>query len=144
MIKLYLVLACFMGLAFLLLALPFKLTNKPVLSKEYTVLVSFTALFVCMIYAFTGNYAGLSQWYAHDKVHYQLQTQIQSLGGINGIIAKIQAKLAADPNDAQGWFILGKLYFSLNNKPEALKALTKAHHLAPNDEAITEFYSTLS
>ncbi len=43
---------------------------------------------------------------------------------INEMVAKLAAKLAKDPNNPQGWAMLGRSYMNLNKPDEAVKAFS--------------------
>lgn len=59
------------------------------------------------------------------------------------MVAKLEKRLAAQPNDAQGWARLGRSYTVLERKDKALAAYAKAHELAPDDVAILSDYAWL-
>lgn len=57
------------------------------------------------------------------------------------LIEKMQAILKKRPNSTRGWFLLGRLYFSLGKFQDAANAFAKAHALEPKDTAITLQYA---
>lgn len=59
------------------------------------------------------------------------------------MVAKLEKRLAEQPDDAQGWARLGRSYTVLERKDKALVAYAKAHELAPNDVAILSDYAWL-
>ncbi|MEO8402750.1 MAG: hypothetical protein ABI597_13345 [Gammaproteobacteria bacterium] len=122
-----------------LLALPF-IAIKQLFSWRFLFTGLFTILFSLSLYHFSGNHAALTEWILQGKKHYQLQTEVKQLGGIDGIIAHIKQKLQSHPDDAQGWFILGKLYFAQGDYNAAKAALYKAHLLLPQNHEIKSFY----
>lgn len=109
-----------------LLAIPF-IKNRSL--KGYIVSASLMTLLGFLIYQFSGNKAGLYLWMTQGKQHYQLLETFEQLGGIDGAIAQIENKLAKNPQDAQGWAILGKLYLSKNEEAKAQAAFAKAKKL---------------
>lgn len=52
---------------------------------------------------------------------------------IEGMVEKLVAKLEKEPNDPEGWRILGKSMFVLERFPEAAFAFQQAAQLTPND-----------
>jgi cytochrome c-type biogenesis protein CcmH len=104
----------------------------------------FTTLFVIIfslsIYQFSNHTNALRQWLTTGKQHYQLQVEINKLGGIDGIIKRIKDKLAINPQDPQGWLILGKLYIDKQDYDAAKKSLEKAHQLDPDNQTINHYY----
>jgi len=127
-------------LAALSLIAPLALQNKTI-TKDFCVFsVGFTML-VTGLYFYTSDQKGLHWWYAQGREHYQLLSQLEELGGINGMIEKVEKKVQAQPQDPQGWLILGKLYLAKPNANEALAAFRKAKELAPNDIEINRYYT---
>jgi len=122
-----------------LLAIPFVL-KKNIVSKRFFVLGLMTTAFTILVYLGTSNRDALKLWLTSGEKHYQLLTQLDQLGGVEGVIASIKKKLEANPNDVEGWVILGKLYLSQQRYIEARLALGKAHELEPDDEQINYFY----
>mgnify|MGYP001600488190 CR=1 FL=1 len=59
------------------------------------------------------------------------------------MVAKLEKRLAAQPDDAQGWARLGRSYTVLERKDKALAAYARAHELAPDDVAILSDYAWL-
>jgi len=130
-------------IAILLLFIP-KLIHKN-LATRYFIFTSFF-LVICSLslYFFTSRPAGLRYWLTEGQSHYQLQQQIKSLGGLTGMIQRIKIKLQENPNDAKGWFILGKLYLANQQHEQAKKAFEKSLTLNPNDPTIKQFYELQS
>ena len=56
-------------------------------------------------------------------------------------IAGLEAKLKENPNDAEGWTLLGRAYETTEHFPEARDALKHAHDLSPEDPDITVAYA---
>ncbi len=122
----FLLLLCAVGL----LATPF-VVNKNILSKNFLLASGFILVFSFTIYQFTTDKTALSYWLTQGKTHYQLQEQFNALGGIDGVIARVQAKLNANPTDAKGWWILAKLYAAKHDDAAAAAAVKKARELSP-------------
>jgi len=59
------------------------------------------------------------------------------------MVAKLEKRLAAQPNDAEGWARLGRSYTVLERKDKALAAYAKAYELAPDDVAVLSDYAWL-
>lgn len=125
-----------------LLAIPF-INNKTLLSKKFYGIVFFTICFSFGLYPLTGNMTAVKNWYEQGQAHYHLLEKLEQIGGVDGVITQIQAKLTHHPNDAQGWLILSKLYFAINRQKEALATASKAHSLEPDNQDITHFYNNV-
>ena len=142
MLTLYGLLLLMLILALALLSLPF-MKHRFENFKIFFILMLLMTLFTFALYQFSGNKSALYLWLTHGKEHYQLLEKFDQLGGVDGAIARVKNKLNVTPNDAQGWFILGKLYLSKQDDSDALDAFTKAHELEPNDTQINKFYDSL-
>ena len=120
-------------------AIPFYKNSK----KNHFLFFSFSIFilaFTFILYQFSGNKILLKNWLSQGAEHYQLQTQVKELGGIEGIIKQVQKKIDANPEDPQGWFILGKLYLGIHDEKSAKVALKKAHELDPENSEIERVY----
>ncbi len=58
-----------------------------------------------------------------------------STAEIEAMVAKLAAKLAADPNNAAGWAMLGRSYFVIARYPDAAAAYAKANQLSQSANA---------
>ncbi len=101
------------------LAIPFVMGNKIILAKDFFIIALSTTLLAFILYQSSSDHEALA--------HYQLQVQLEQLGGIDGVIARIKMKLQANPHDTQGWLILSKLYLIKHDYNAAKEALSKAH-----------------
>lgn len=139
MFILYGLLLLMLLIALVIIAVPF-VTKKPMRLGGYLIIVLLTFLFAFGFYQFSGNKQALYQWLTVGRQHYKLLETFNKLGGVDGAISRITAKLIQEPNDAEGWFILGKLYLSKEDTIRAEAAFSKAHELAPDNQKITHFY----
>lgn len=114
--------------ALTVVAMPFAMQHKLLSGSFFSLVTSMTALSLGL-YHFSGDHQALQQWFAHGKQHYQLMEKFDQLGGIEGVIARIKKKLQENPNDREGWLILGKLYLSQQKYDEAQAALNKARQI---------------
>ncbi len=60
------------------------------------------------------------------------------------MVARLEARLAADGNDVEGWKRLGRSYTVLGRPGDARRAYGKAAQLAPDDLSILEAYAGLA
>lgn len=129
-----------------MLALPLIIThdgNRFIIARNFLILSLLIAVCTFTLYRLSGNHTALQQWLEHGKQHYQLQIQLDQLGGVDGIIERIKKKLAANPQDAQGWLILGKLYLAKHDQAKAKAVLTKAHELQPENQEINKILESM-
>lgn len=63
------------------------------------------------------------------------------LGTVEEMVEKLAAKLKAQPNNAEGWFMLARSYMSMNRYKEAVAALEKTNQLIPNNPVVMLRYA---
>jgi cytochrome c-type biogenesis protein CcmH len=59
------------------------------------------------------------------------------------MVAKLEKRLAEQPNDPEGWARLGRSYVVMERKDKALAAYAKAYELAPDNVAVLADYAWL-
>lgn len=127
MLPLYSLIFLMLIAALCILAIPFVWNNNKLLfSKSYLFTALFMSLLSLGLYQFSGNKIALQYWLTQGAQHYQLLDTFEQLGGVDGAIVRIEAKLQSNPNDAQGWLILGKLYLSKHEDVKAQQAFDRA------------------
>jgi cytochrome c-type biogenesis protein CcmH len=57
-------------------------------------------------------------------------------GDISQMVQGLEAKLKANPKDAEGWRMLGWSYFNLGRFPDAARAYARGAEQAPNDSGL--------
>lgn len=60
---------------------------------------------------------------------------------IEGMVAKLSARLQENPNDAEGWQVLARTYNALRRFPDASEAYARAVKLSPNDAQLWADYA---
>ena len=55
---------------------------------------------------------------------------------VDVLVAELQQRMAENPEDPEGWLILGRTLKTMQRYPEALEALTNAHRLIPGTPII--------
>ncbi len=64
---------------------------------------------------------------------------------VDEMIAGLEKKLEKDPNNAEGWFMLGRSYMLIKNYPKAVEALKRTYELASdNPDVITRYADALA
>jgi tetratricopeptide (TPR) repeat protein len=142
MIWLYSLLLLMAAMASLVLAIPYY--QKKLSLASYLSIVAFIIGFSFTFYHYIGNKAGLRFWFSQGQAHYHLLTQMDALGGIDGMIAKVKMRTLNNPLEAEGWFILAKLYLNKKDVAQALVALNKARNLQPQNKEIETLYQAVS
>lgn len=99
----------------------------------------FVIAFVLTICASLGYW----QWGSWQNVteYTQQQIALKSFKNPQDLIDKLKQHLNDDPSSARGWFLLGRLYSSQDQWPQALEAFNRAHLLEPDNEQITVNYA---
>jgi cytochrome c-type biogenesis protein CcmH len=69
------------------------------------------------------------------------EAQQHSAADMDNAIAGLAAKLKEQPNDAQGWALLGRAYAATNRVDEARDAFKQAHEHAPDDADVAVEYA---
>jgi cytochrome c-type biogenesis protein CcmH len=64
----------------------------------------------------------------------------QALPDVDTMIARLRQRLEAQPNDAEGWRMLGWSYFETNQFPQSVEAYRRAVALSPNLAAFRSAY----
>jgi len=54
---------------------------------------------------------------------------------VGELVDKLRARMATDPDNAEGWFLLGRTYMRLQNYPEAVDAFENVVRLLPDETA---------
>lgn len=95
----------------------------------------------CFLYFVLGDYRGLQQHYLlrdHDKI---TQALIKELKTPAQVVLKMKQQLAKTPNSIEGWFLLGRLYVSMQQYPEAADSFAHAYALNKLDSNIAVQYA---
>jgi cytochrome c-type biogenesis protein CcmH len=80
-----------------------------------------------------------------DWAHPQ-QAETGAPHSIDEMVAKLEAKLAQNPGDIDGWLMLGRSYFVQNNYPKAIEAFGHAYDASKgqNVEAIVSYAEAMA
>ena len=88
-------------------------------------------------------YRSVGQPAAIDNIALAADAQMPANHGqnIEQAIAGLEAKLKQNPDDVEGWALLGRAYESMERFTDARDAMKKAYDLAPNDPDVTVAYA---
>ncbi len=92
-------------------------------------------------YFLWGNPGSVEQQLQQQKTNQAAQAMLAELKTPQQVIAKLQAAVQTNPNDPQGWFLLGRLYMGMQEYNQAQAAFAKANALKPNDVDIMLNYA---
>ncbi len=100
----------------------------------------------CLIIALSLAYLRWGSWtdwqkYNRDQANKEKITSVlKTIKGPEELIKRMKDRLAKEPQNPKGWFLLGRLYASQAQWPKAHEAFLKAHQLNPEDELVTVNY----
>ena len=63
------------------------------------------------------------------------------MGSVEEMVEKLAAKMKDKPDNAEGWFMLGRSYMSMGRYKEAVDALEKTNNLVPNNPVVMLRYA---
>lgn len=118
--------------------------NKKIFSRKFLSIILVFLIGVGGLYFYFNQLKSIQTWQTHGKAHYQLLTEVDQLGGIDVIIARIQERLKNNPDDIQGWIILSKIFISLHRYGDAKKTLHQAELLQPGNEEVGKLRGQLN
>ncbi len=93
-------------------------------------------------YHYLGGAALIQELIHQQQQAQQVQVKIAELGNSPAAVIKaLNANLQENPNDAQGWYLLGKLYLDQQDYANAVTSLVKANALEANKTEIMTTYA---
>ena len=104
-------------------------------------LIPAVILLAVIAYWHWGAWRELARYQQQQIQQQRLEALLKSMHGPQGIIKALRAKLAKTPNSARGWFLLGRLYVSQQQWPQAYAAFKHAHRLQKDNDTITVHYA---
>jgi len=93
-----------------------------------------------LLYHHWGYTEELANYYQQQKNKQTVANAMQQLGSPEHVIARLKSQLQQHP-DAKGWYLLGKLYLSQSDFPQAVEAFANANHLKPHAKEIMLHYA---
>tara|TARA_R110000868_G_scaffold144960_5_gene364566 strand:- start:2242 stop:3093 length:852 start_codon:yes stop_codon:yes gene_type:complete len=97
---------------------------------------------IALVFYFSFGSSSELPTYFHAQQQQQQATQmLKQLKTPQAIIAKMQQAIQQHPNDAKGWYLLGRLYFDSNDMKQAEAAFAKANQLKSDQPDIMLMYA---
>ncbi|ASQ46315.1 tetratricopeptide repeat protein [Legionella clemsonensis] len=123
------------------LALP--VIYYPLRQSKKTFLMVVPVMIVMLMagYFYWGALPAWDDFLQRQEKQRKVQAVLQTIKDPSQIIEKLKARLAAQPDSARGWYLLGRLYASQEQWKPAKEAFEKAHRLSPTDDAATVNYA---
>ena len=69
---------------------------------------------------------------AKNEIRKDLPKKADGTPDVDAMVSGLQKKMEANPNNAKGWFMLGRSYMVLKRYPDAVKAYEQVNRLMPN------------
>ena len=91
----------------------------------------FFPLVVLGSYLLFGGSHQLQMYWRWQRQNLEIQQKIAQIKDPQQLIDQLEVRLQQDPNSAQGWYLLGKLYLDQQHYQQAESALTKSWQLQP-------------
>jgi len=134
-----LLLGCFVFLgllAILIIAYPLRGHSK----KSLFVLTPLFVIFIAIAYQ---HWSGWHSWKQYVQEQYRQEQAKTLIAKIkpDELITRMRSRLGDTPEDARGWYLLGRLCASQGKWLDARDAFAKAHQLNPADETTTVNYA---
>lgn len=99
------------------------------------------AILVSFAYWYWGGWVAWQDFQQEAARKEQAKKVLQTIKGPEELIAKLKAKVQAEPNQVRGWYLLGRLYMSQGMWSQAQEAFLQAKALQPHDEQILVNYA---
>lgn len=135
MLLFWIIIALMLVLALIFVLWPLFHINEPQpksLSLSITLLLLLPLVSITLYYHW-GHSQQLARYYSEKQHNKAVQAELKKFKSPQQLINKMQQVLAKKPNSAKGWFLLGKLYSSLNNYQAAEQSYAKANSLSPHN-----------
>jgi cytochrome c-type biogenesis protein CcmH/NrfG len=112
-------------------------------NKKLILLSGIVTLTALVGYYYLGSSQALFTYYARlqQKPNEMSSEVIKSYGTPADITKKMRQMLQKNPNSSEGWYLLGRLYFSQSQYSDASHAFAFAYKLAPNNLNISFQYA---
>ncbi len=111
-------------------------------ARRTMVAVLAVALPLITVLLFVRTNPTIPQHFSSERTEVAQTSQVPPM--VMDMVARLEKRLAQQPNDPAGWARLGRSYQVLNRIPEAKTAYAKAYELAPeNPEVLSEYAALL-
>lgn len=104
-------------------------------------LLALTPIAAVILYFGVGGSQDLYRYQLQQINNQQATALTQQLKTPQAVLAKLEQTVTQNPNDPQGWFLLGRLYMDFQRTNDAAKAFAHANQLKPNDPDIMLQYA---
>lgn len=113
------------------IALPFYKNSAIPVSRCAKVGFITFPLFAVGLYLVFGGSAELQKFWAWQQQKLEVQQAMAKLKSPQELIDHLRDHLSQNPQSAEGWYLLGKLYLDQRQYADAESALNQAHQLQP-------------
>lgn len=106
-----------------------KSKTQPIFS---TALLLSTVLFAIPVYLKLGASTGVTEQLVAEQKAQDVKVALAKMGSNENIIKALLQRLQENPNSAQGWYLLGRMYLIGQHYENAFQAFAKANQLQPH------------
>lgn len=109
-------------------------STTPALARYSWLCLALLAVVLSLsFYGYQGSALTLIEHYQTLHKNQQTEQFLKTIGGVDQLENALHSRLQRNPNDAHGWYLLGRLYLHDNQWAKAIAALTDANRLQPNN-----------
>ena len=135
MIIFYLGCALLCCLVFIVILLP--QINRSLFSwRLISAFVIVLPLSAILLYRYWGAENQVTAFVQQQERIAQIRHELANYKNVDEIIDKLKTHLQQQPNSAKGWYLLGRLYYTSQQFPQAVNAFSHANNLQPNEVPI--------
>lgn len=128
------------ALAFLCLPLLKSKSNV----KLFIFLIVFLPIAALTGYLMQASHQLVTEKLLADQREGEVKAELAKLGNNENIIKALKQRLQENPDSAEGWYLLGRMYLLTKEYKNAAMAFDKANHLNPNQMEIMLSYAEAS
>ncbi|WP_126454788.1 c-type cytochrome biogenesis protein CcmI [Sulfuriflexus mobilis] len=124
-----------------------QVVNKQTGSEPWAIalLILIVPILSASLYLYLGHPAALRGDSASDKAQlpadHVAAVGTDELPSMQDMLARLQTRLEQQPDDAEGWFTLGRTYMTMGRYPEAAEALETVHRLVGDHPSVLLSYA---
>lgn len=105
------------------------------------IIVLFFLTVVPVIYYQIGDPVAANQASMQTSTNREIRTVAGHNESYEVMAGRLETRLANRPDDADGWYLLGRTYMVMENYPRAVLALQKVYEMQPNDIEVLISYA---
>ncbi len=128
-------------IAILFAILPWIKQKKIAASSVLTILLVMVSV---GLYSLWGNFTETTTWLETGKDRYELRKKFYHLGSVKDIVIHMRQYMEKNPQDTNGWYLLGKLALNDQQMELAQYAFQQAHALDKDNAKVNAMLAAVS